>query len=232
MISEISPKDEMFTGDHEHYFSVGRSAVQCIRLGLQAARKSGVRKILDLPCGHGRVLRALRDEFPDAEITACDLNRDGVEFCHRAFGAVPAYSSHEVSEIPLTRYDLIWCGSLLTHMPAQSWYEFLELFRDHLEPGGTLIYTTHGRWPAERMRSGECLYGISRADKMLKGYRKEGFGFVQYDWAKEKRLSYGISLTEPWRAVKILEDIPELHLICYQERGWDNHQDVIAATKE
>jgi SAM-dependent methyltransferase len=232
MICEISPRDEMFAGDYEHYFSVGRSAVECIRLGLQAAGKVEARSILDMPCGHGRVLRALREEFPEAEITACDLNRDGVEFCQKTFGALPAYSNEEVREIPLIRYDLIWCGSLLTHMPIQSWYGFLELFRDHLDPGGILVYTTHGRWPAERMRSGECLYGISKADKILKGYRKEGFGFAQYDWAKAKRLTYGISLAEPWRAVKMLEDIPELRLIHYRERAWDNHQDVIAAIRE
>ena len=40
-----------------------------------------VARLLDLPCGHGRVMRYLRAAFPRAEITGCDLLRDGVDHC-------------------------------------------------------------------------------------------------------------------------------------------------------
>jgi SAM-dependent methyltransferase len=91
---EISSGDEMFTGNDVHYFDVGESALHCIETGLFAAQrsKSTVRKVLDLPCGHGRVMRFRRKAFPNAELTACDLNRDGVEYCAKSFGAVPAVS--------------------------------------------------------------------------------------------------------------------------------------------
>jgi SAM-dependent methyltransferase len=232
MITLISPNDEMFQGgNREHYFHVGKSALECIHLALQSARKTNVKSVLDLPCGHGRVLRILRDEFPEAEINACDLNRDGVDFCAKTFGAIPIYSSNDLKEISLKQYDLIWCGSLLTHMDQLKWYGFLNLFRDHLVPGGVLVCTTHGRWPAQRIQTEECLYGLTAAQQIIKDYKKNGFGFRPYDWAETQKLPYGISITQPWKAIQIIEEISDLSIIVYQERGWDDHQDVIAAKR-
>ena len=70
----LSQEDMMYVkGGEGHYFSVGRSTQECVDISLRAARTndSDVRWILDLPCGHGRVLRYLRAAFPEAEITAC-----------------------------------------------------------------------------------------------------------------------------------------------------------------
>src|SRR6476620_8602013 len=91
VIRTISPDEEMPIQDIEIYFSAGRSAVACINLAMHAAQKSAsdVTRILDLPCGHGRILRYLKAAFPEAEITACDIRRDAVDFCASTFGAVP-----------------------------------------------------------------------------------------------------------------------------------------------
>ena len=77
----LAPGDEMII-DERQYFNVGRSALECIDICLRAAQMGvfDVKRILDLPCGHGRVLRYLRAAFPEAEITACDILRDGVDF--------------------------------------------------------------------------------------------------------------------------------------------------------
>ncbi len=81
-----------------------------------------------MPSGHGRVLRALKAAFPGAHLTACGHRRDGVEFCARVLGATPIVSRENPAEIELEGpYDLIWCGSLLTHMDAARWPGFLDL---------------------------------------------------------------------------------------------------------
>src|SRR5581483_10052394 len=74
VIRRISPRDEMYAGDADHYFGVGRSALRCVRLAMLAAGKQRVCRILDLPSGHGRVLRYLKAAFPEARLTACDLD--------------------------------------------------------------------------------------------------------------------------------------------------------------
>ena len=76
--TEISPSDQM---NNQWYFEVGRSAVEVILAGVMSSYLHRVTRVLDLPCGHGRVLRHLVRMFPEAEIHACDLDTDGVAFC-------------------------------------------------------------------------------------------------------------------------------------------------------
>src|SRR4029453_405200 len=132
----ISPADQMLSGalDREHYFDCGRSALECINKALLIASipPKRIKRILDLPCGHGRVLRHLKAAFPEAEIAACDLLRDGVDFCSSTFGATAIYSCDEPEAIPLKpeSFDLIWVGSLFTHLDAPLWSRFLAVLRD------------------------------------------------------------------------------------------------------
>src|SRR5258708_14501308 len=159
VIRTLSPKDEMFEGNEAHYLGVGESALECIRRSLAAAEvpEHRVRRILDLPCGYGRVLRYLRAEFPEAEITACDLQHEGVDFCAQTFGATPVYSHWDPAKIPLPDdwFDLIWVGSLLPHVDAEHWDAFLRLFRRVVRPGGGLVFSTPRRktFPTTALRT-------------------------------------------------------------------------------
>src|SRR4030081_2351056 len=76
--SKIYYKDGMYNEDGTHYYKVGLSAIQCIDQALAQANLTEVRTILDLPSGSGRVLRFLLARFPDAKITACDIQRGAV----------------------------------------------------------------------------------------------------------------------------------------------------------
>ena len=86
VIDVISDFDDMFQGNRQHYFHVGYSAFYCIKLSIFLANKNlqDIKKILDFPCGYGRVLRVLKAAFPEAQITACDIVRDAVDFCQKA----------------------------------------------------------------------------------------------------------------------------------------------------
>ncbi len=166
--TSISPHDEMFSGNSEHYFSVGRSALLNIRCALQLAGASPPKRVLDLPCGHGRVMRTLKAEFADAEISACDINLDGVQFCCQEFGAVPIPSHRDCSQIPLKgEYDLIWCGSLITHLDAIRTRDLLRFFAAHLTSGGVLVFTTHGRRSVDLFRAGAARYLLESEDAVF-----------------------------------------------------------------
>jgi len=225
---EIAPGDEMYFGNAEHYFDVGESALQCIETGLFAAlrRKSGVRRILDLPCGYGRVMRFLRKAFPSAHLTACDLHRDGVEFCAKQFGATPVVSRVEAADVPLEgKFDLIWCGSLLTHLPAGKCAEFLKLFQRLLPPGGILVFTTHGRSCELELANGKHRFGLDdrQIAQLLEEYRRTGFAYVDYTGHP----GYGISLALPSYVMAHFIQQPGWRLLGYHESAWDNRQDAI-----
>ena len=223
---EISSRDRMYS-NKDQYFSAGQSALECVKLAMFAAGKRDFERILDLPCGHGRVLRFLKAAFPGAEITACDIDEDAVDFCTEMFGTTPVYSREHPDQIQIDgHFDLIWCGSLLTHLSSDKWRGFLDLFYSICSPGGIIVFTTHGRYVAERLRGGHYSYGLAQdsIDEILRGYDSSGFGYGHYP----SQSNYGISVSSPSWGCRRLERLPDLHLLGYAETLWDRHQDVIA----
>lgn len=234
VIRRIAPNDQMYLGEDASYFREGRSALECIALSVGAAHKdlAQVRRILDLPCGHGRVLRYLRAKFPDAEITACDLDEDGVSFCAEVLGARPAISDRDPAKIPLERgaFDLVWTGSLLTHMDRPLWLPFLGALSSFLAPDGVIVVSTHGRRACELMRSGEYDYGLSAAnrERLVELYERDGFGYLDY----EGQVDYGVSVSSPPWVVSQLAALPELRIVHMCERSWGDHHDVYACIRD
>jgi SAM-dependent methyltransferase len=177
------------------------------------------------------VLRSLKAAFPDAKLTACDIDRDGVDFCESTFGATGVYSSEDLNLVELNgSFDLIWVGSLFTHLPDAKWGHFLEFLSDRLAPSGLLVFTTHGPWYAEQVREESSpLGGVppQGLTEMLRDYEETGFGFVAYPQSDD----YGLSLSAPANVTKRLQALNDLRLALYLERGWRGHQDVIACQK-
>ena len=218
----ISPHDAMYTGDGRHYFSVGLDAIRAIDTAAPAAAPA---RILDLPCGHGRVLRFLKARFPDASITACDLDPDGIAFCADSFGALAAQSSTELEQLELPGpFDLIWCGSLVTHLDEHRNAALLALFERELSPDGVALMTTHGELVAARLRTGDS-YQLEPDDAAaaLAAYDATGFGYADYPWSP----GYGVSISSrDW--IDAAATRAGLNVTRYEERGWDDHQDVVA----
>jgi SAM-dependent methyltransferase len=236
----VHPNDPNYLAHPEHYFATGLSAIRLIGLAKEAAEvQRPLRRILDLPCGYGRILRALRESFPDAELTACDISEEAVDFCAEAFEAKPVYSSEDPAAIELDEaFDLIWCGSLLTHLDAVRWDGFLDFFDSHLARRGLLVFTTHGRNVASALRAGRD-FGLraESVEGMLASYEREGFGYGDYPAALRDEMNwesrgYGLSVATPaWVCARIAER-PGLRLVSYLERGFNHSQDAIACLKE
>ncbi len=226
----VAPGERMPTEDLPGYFATGQSALKAVQLAQLAARKPGFVSILDMACGHGRVLRWLQAAFPDARLTACDLLRDGVDFCASTFGAKPVYSiPTPSSEMFPDRYDLIWVGSLLTHLDADQWVNFIKLWHDVLAPDGLLVVTTHGELVAERMRNGNH-YGYLPPSiaRTLRTFHHAGFAFLE---ASTDQIDYGISLARPEWVIRRFLTYPDFRVVLLTEALWANHQDVVAVVK-
>jgi SAM-dependent methyltransferase len=226
-IEEISPGDRMHNKAIP-YFPAARAALRCVRLAMLESDRHGFDSILDFGCGSGRVLRMLKAAFPEAELTASDMRRDGVDFCARVFGATPVYSSHDPAEIALEGpFDLIWCGSVFTHFSADQWAAFLPFLESHLAPRGLLVFTTLGRLGAERLRSPEVQWGISEEgiEQMLADYGQHGFGFAPYAQA-----TIGVTLSKPSWVFDQIENLTTLRLVSYSEGVW-GPQDVVGCVR-
>jgi SAM-dependent methyltransferase len=231
--SKISYQDGMYTGDGDRYFRIGLSAIQCLNDALSNAHIESPANILDLPCGYGRVLRFLVHRFPGATITACELDPDAVRFCAETFGALPVRSSENFDQLSFdTQFDLIWCGSLATHLNQDGIAALLRLFRRLLAPEGIVVLSTHGDRVIDRMLARDFDYAIAREQipPIVDAYRAIGFAFTNYpevtSYGVAAASGYGVSLTAPeWIRAQAAK-VGGLHEIFFRAQGWDNHQDV------
>ena len=171
----LSPGETM---NNQWYFEVGRSAVEVIMAAGSASMLRAVNRVLDLPCGHGRVLRHLVRLFPDAAFDACDLDRDGVEFCAATFGARPIVSLADLAAVDFgAAYDLIWVGSLFTHTSAARTRAWLAHLARFLTPQGMVVATVHGRW-CEHAHKVVPYIAEERWRRILDEYRASGYGYA------------------------------------------------------
>jgi SAM-dependent methyltransferase len=221
----VSPNDGMYSKTPEQYFGTGAAALRRVRIAMLEARMGSCESLLDFACGYGRVLRYFRAAFPEARLVACDISNDAVDFCAQEFGAVPVYSDEDPAAIDLPGpFDVIWVGSLFTHVPEVRWVGFLDLLESVLSPEGLLVFTVQGRNVRRQLLSGELAWPLTDAaiEEIVRGYDEQGFGYA--DWSNAR--GYGTSLNRPsWVAAQI-EERPGLRLAGYRETGW-GRQDVV-----
>ena len=231
----VSEYDTMYFKEHEqHYFSVGRSAITAIYTTLCARLNyhngsSPIEAILDFGCGYGRVARYLKAAFPDAVTYVTDLDRRGVNFCTAELDCADGTDC-----VFDKNYDLIWLGSVFTHLPESKAKDLLTKLSARLKQNGLFVFTSQGRYSAQGIegylslvhdRPAKAPYNLppDTLFELLRGYYRSGYGFANYPNQQE----YGIAITSPiWFQERVCND--QFLQILLQEKGWDVHQDVNA----
>ena len=216
----------------DHYFDVGIDALRIVVEALIKNKLEPPRKILDFPSGSGRVTRHLKAFFPEASIVACDLYQEHVAFCESALGVKGVISKARLSDVKFDeKFDLIFCGSLLTHLPESKFVEALDLMERSLSDRGIAIATLQGRHSL--FVQGEKWKYIEDElfDVAKKEFEKHGFGYVDYAYSFKSKFdqqeNYGVTLCAPNWILKDLEARPSVRILGYFEREWDDHQDVV-----
>ena len=228
---KISPNDAM---QNQWYDDVGHSAVEVIKAAILTSYLSNIGRVLDLPCGHGRVLRHLRAMFPDTPIDACDLDKDGVDFCASTFGSNPIYSSEDLTQVDFKNlYDLIWVGSLFSHTSMDISAKWMKHLSQFLSQRGIIVATMIGR-PGLDIHNKLPYIANEKWNQIIIEYNKCGYGYCDYSTEENHEYisgSYGISLAKPSVIVNIIESIPDVRLYSFTERAWADHQDVVVFGK-
>ena len=228
---ELSATDQMFEGNHRHYVSVGASAIAAIEKALAYAGAPAPLSILDFGCGAGRVARWLRLKHPRARIFVADMRENDVALCAERFDAVPWIipKGGDVAALHTDeRFDLIWAGSVMTHLSEASTCALFARFVEWLNPGGVAVTSLLGPWGYAKMREGRTYGLVERAVlQALEGYERDGYGYADYP----RQNGYGISVSTPAWAINLVEGTPSVTLINYAERGWDNHHDVLSVRR-
>lgn len=227
---KIAPGDHMYHGGGQNwYFSTGESGLAACLHAVSQSWCGGVNRILDIPCGHGRVARHLRAAHPNAEMFFCEIDKSGADFCANAFRGTAIYSKPEMTEVALPKdLDLIWVGSLFTHVDEDRTSRWLAYLASHLSPNGVLVSTFHGLYSAIeqgiRPMIDPAVWGT-----ITEGVKLRGYGYAPY--SNFELGDYGISLTTPQKIMEMACAVPGTRIISYVERGWADNHDVLGITR-
>lgn len=229
----LSPQDGMLApGLEEQYFDLGRRALELALFSGRLCDKPHYPDILDLPCGHGRVLRWLRAGYEYAHITACDLDQGAVDFCRDTFRAHGVYSKPDLHQVDFDRqFDLVWCGSLLTHLHEAAWRRALDALIRATKECGVLIFSTQGRCYTSLLSRGRTnLAENINKPALLEEFAARGFAYQRY--FEPEHGDYGVSVTSPEWIGRVLQQYPDMILRAYLEEAWGLQDVVILYRKQ
>ncbi len=223
---EIFPEDGMFHANRDHYFSCGASALNVISAAIALGDMRQIGSILDFGSGAGRVTRWLHAAYPEAGLSATDIRAGDLAFCRTEFGASTWVSGTSIDELSAPQdFDLIWVGSVITHLPEALSIKLIEKLLSFLLPNGILVFSVHGRFAHSNGPKAQN-YGVDdRWAEVERGYcGQDGYGYADYPF----QTAYGISLAKPSWTTRLIEAMPGVRLLLLSERAWDGHHDVIA----
>lgn len=222
----VHSDDVLFNGDPGHYLAVGAGALQLIDTALQLADIRAVRSILDFGSGAGRVTRWLCAAFPESEITVTDVRATDIAFCVENFHVSAWLSVTDIEALCApAQYDLIWAGSVITHLSAGMSLRLLRKLMSWTRRGGLVIVSTHGRTAIKNRRQNIIPYLHDAGwQEIERDYGRLGYGYADY----QGETGYGVAVTSlDWIARRIME-LPDARLVLLSECTWDKHHDVLA----
>ena len=161
---EVSPQDDIFRFFAGHptsvnplrdYFADGWRTLSELMLLLESVQRPllGAGSFLEFASGHGRFTRHLVKALGAERVTVSDVVPDAVAFARDTLGVPGFLSAARPEDVAWPRrYDVVFVLSLFSHLPRSSWGRWLARLVDAVEPGGLLVFTTHGTEAARRAR--------------------------------------------------------------------------------
>jgi SAM-dependent methyltransferase len=245
----ISPEDHMMTADQGSYLRTSRSGLDAVLTGLTAAGREPrhIATVLDFGSGYGRVYRALAAAFPDARLTACDLMEPAARFCAETFGGAWVKSKEDLDGVELPdSYDLVWLGSVFTHLPVHRWRALLDFLARVTTPGGIVVFTTHGERAIQHIENVLLKRNPYAIDQDGFAAMKESLDDVGFDFIANKPAAvrhqqnlgisitqdeYGFSFSTEWWVRRLFAERSDFDLVNYAASGWGGNHDAVTIKK-
>ena len=161
---EVSPQDDIFRFFAGHptsvnplrdYFADGWRTLSELMLLLESVQRPllGAGSFLEFASGHGRFTRHLVKALGAERVTVSDVVPDAVAFARDTLGVPGFLSAARPEDVAWPRrYGVVFVLSLFSHLPRATWGAWLARLVDAVEPGGLLVFTTHGTEAARRAR--------------------------------------------------------------------------------
>lgn len=163
--------------------------------------------ILDFGCGCGRAVRALATLLPNSEIHGTDIDFEAIEWLKYNYSKYGRFTV--APPLPPTTYadqtfDFIYGISVLTHLPEEMQFLWLEELKRLAKPNGYIVLTTHGEKHYRQMDPAI----VERMDEIGFFYTDPGY-------------NYGASISLP----DFYQNAYHSH--AYIHREWSKYFDII-----
>lgn len=230
LCTAISKNDLMFhysllyEQDYMHtikaYLHVGYNGFQIIQRAVNTFLKKEKNEltILDFGSGHGRVSRFLALAYAPEQIWISDIKPDAVMFQKNHLGVNGFVSTASpMAFMQNQTFDLIFCGSLFTHLPERLYTQWLEALSSWLNPGGILVFSVHD-------------ISILGADPNQNGFyfhaANEDLLFPEIEGHLADNQQYGITYSGEFFIQKTVQQLRNMTLIAKWEKEYGGKQDV------
>jgi ubiquinone/menaquinone biosynthesis C-methylase UbiE len=175
----LPPKDLAWFEAMDEYLTSGKLNVSTMKRILESSGftiKAGNR-VLDFGCASGRMIRWLNDDAKQCEIWGVDVSAEHIIWCQQHL--TPPFYFCTVTTAPHLPFgdeyfDLIYAGSVFTHIADLQDAWFLEL-RRIMKPGGRLYMTVHDQHTIDLVINGPGW------KELRPFYEKEHIGELGFD---------------------------------------------------
>jgi SAM-dependent methyltransferase len=180
------------------YMYGGWEAVQVIENIVQAAGKTlgGLRSFLDFACGYGKSTRFLVQSLSPGKVWVSDIYRGAVDFQKASLGVNGFYSATNPDRIKFPqKYEVIYVGSLFSHLPAPRFKAFLSRLYGVLDDDGLIIFSTHGETvsPLKGDAAGEGFMFTPESESRSLDKQEYGSTVVNESWVRNLCNELGIA---------------------------------------
>ena len=121
------------------YFAVGARFAAALAEYLDEQHHSPAR-IMDFGSGYGRVSRFLPFHWPAAKISVSEVKEEAMDFQER-FEFTTIRHTPDPQSFTGPQYDLIMALSVFSHLPQDSFTNWLKVLLRHLAPAGRCIFS-------------------------------------------------------------------------------------------
>jgi SAM-dependent methyltransferase len=224
----IHKNDLMFLGIlYNHNGNLNHSLNEYFQVGYATAKQlaglvdcDNVGSFLDFGAGYGRVARFLPTFFKKAKISVSDIKEESVTFCKKELGLAGFAHAANAEHVAIEQtYDVIFAGSVFTHLPQQMAEKWLDVLVTATSNGGTLIFSIHNIATYGFAAKGDFHYHLDSEDAF--------FSWVEDSISDTE--SYGTAYISEGLATRWMNDRGFTCTI--QPKAFGGTQDLVIATK-
>jgi len=211
----VSPKSAV-----DYYFSTGNESANKLIALKRELGITGKTTLLEFASGYGCVTRHLVKHPEEFEITSCDIHQQAINFIEqyikvKCIGSSPLPEDFQAPQ----QYGIVFALSFFSHLPNRTWGRWLAALYRSVEPGGHLIFTTHGLVSQRELMN----YAV---------FDDTGFWFnansEQHDLDTAE---YGTAITTPSFVRQEIAKLDGATASIFHEGYWWGHQDVWVVRK-